>query len=492
MKSLLKACILWLTFTLMVGYASAAGSSSLPRAMPYSAGVGVRPTPVAADSAGFIYATDGYTKSIWKFTSDGTYGTQWGSIGLGNGQFNGRLVIAVDGGGNVCVSDSGNHRIQKFDSSGNFLTKWGSRDTGNNSFRNPFGIAVDGKGDVYVVDSAHNRIEKLSPSSGPSLHQQTYTITFTESGLPRGTNWSVNLISFGDERTLYSTNNLITFNDLHGKYNYTISFTNSAIMGIQLLPFPSSGSIDLGTTNVPILFATTTHTWAGYVAVSDLSNPQPVVTTVKGSWIVQRVQWSLLLSYSSQWIGIGGILPGDEHNLIQVGTMSNGFIPTNYFAWYEFLHQNSYDFPVALNGSYPVQPGDVMQAEISLAPPSFTDIPLTWNITIKDLTKNWQFSAIEHYSSSMDSADWIEEKQSYYYSDIFPFSFLANFGVAEYGREYTSVPDTNYATIGTTTAQINNLHNFPIIMVNNNGNILAQPSRLSPDGSFNVTWYHGQ
>jgi hypothetical protein len=491
MESLLKACIFWLTFTLMIGYASAAGSSSLPWATPYSAGVGVRPTSIAADSAGFIYATDGYTNSIWKFISDRPYVTQWGSTGMGNGQFNGRLGIAVDGSGNVCVSDSGNHRIQKFDSFGNFLTKWGSEGTGNNSFRNLFGIAVDGKGNVNVVDSANDRIEKLSSSSDTPLHQQTYNITFTESGLPMGTNWSVRLISFGDERTLYSTNNLIRFTDLHGKYNYNIPFTNAAIIGTQLLPFPSSGSIDIGTTNVPILFATTTHTWAGYVAVSNLSNPQPVVTTVKGSWIVQRVPWSLLLSYSSQWIGIGGILPGDGNNLIQVGTASNGFVPTNYFAWYEFLHPNSYDFQIELNGSYPVQSGDVMQAEISLAPPSFTDIPFTWNVTIKDLTKNWQFSAIEHYSSSMDSADWIEEKQSYYYSDIFPISFLANFGVAEFGREYTSVVDTNYATIGTTTSQINNLHNFPIIMVNNNGNILAQPSFLSPDGSFNVTWYHG-
>ena len=235
----------------------------------------------------------------------------------------------------------------------------------------------------------------------------------------------------------------------------------------------------------------TTHTWAGYVAVSDISDPQPVVIAVNGSWIVQRVPWSVLLSYSSQWIGIGGILPGDEHNLIQVGTASNGFVPTNYFAWYEILHQNSYDFQDELNGSYPVQPGDVMQAEISPASPGFTGIPVIWNVTIEDVTKKWQFSTIEQYSSSMDSADWIEEKQSYYYSDIVPFSYLADFGIAEFGREYTSVPGTDSATTGTTTSRIHNLHYLPIVMMNTNGNILARPSLISPDGSFNVTWYHG-
>src|SRR5215212_5633709 len=39
--------------------------------------------------------------------------------------------VASDGDGNVYVADYANHRIQKFDSSGTYVTQWGSNGTGN-------------------------------------------------------------------------------------------------------------------------------------------------------------------------------------------------------------------------------------------------------------------------------------------------------------------------------------------------------------------------
>ena len=44
----------------------------------------------------------------------GTYLTQWGGPGSGNGQFQAPRAAAVDASGNVYVSDSNNNRIQKF------------------------------------------------------------------------------------------------------------------------------------------------------------------------------------------------------------------------------------------------------------------------------------------------------------------------------------------------------------------------------------------
>jgi len=49
--------------------------------------------------------------------------TKWGSLGSGNGQFNGPHTIAVDGSGFVYVSDQYD-RIQKFNTNGTFITSW--------------------------------------------------------------------------------------------------------------------------------------------------------------------------------------------------------------------------------------------------------------------------------------------------------------------------------------------------------------------------------
>ena len=41
----------------------------------------------------------------------------------------------MDAAGDVYVCDSNNHRIQKFTGSGTYLTQWGSFGTGNGQFR---------------------------------------------------------------------------------------------------------------------------------------------------------------------------------------------------------------------------------------------------------------------------------------------------------------------------------------------------------------------
>src|SRR5919107_1313060 len=51
---------------------------------------------------------------------------EWGSEGIGDGQFSYPSDIAVDSADNIFVVDGMIHRIQKFDSNGNFITKWGS------------------------------------------------------------------------------------------------------------------------------------------------------------------------------------------------------------------------------------------------------------------------------------------------------------------------------------------------------------------------------
>src|SRR5438132_8137239 len=82
------------------------------------------------------------------------YLTQWGTPGSGNGEFNRPYGVAVDAAGDVYVVDwereslGGNSRIQKFTGTGTYLTQWGSPGSGNGQFQNPSGVATDGSGHV--------------------------------------------------------------------------------------------------------------------------------------------------------------------------------------------------------------------------------------------------------------------------------------------------------------------------------------------------------
>ena len=60
----------------------------------------------------------------------------------------------MDASGNVYVADTGNHRIQKFTSTGTYLTQWATGGA-------PFGVAVDADGNVYVAGLG-NSIQKFT------------------------------------------------------------------------------------------------------------------------------------------------------------------------------------------------------------------------------------------------------------------------------------------------------------------------------------------
>lgn len=216
--------------------------------------------------------------------------------------------------------------------------------------------------------------------------------------------------------------------------------------------------------------------WAGYAAASG-TTPSPTVTAVYGSWIVQKVQATLGSKYSSQWIGIGGFFSGDK-SLIQTGTESDsGNGKTKYAVWWETL-------PKAETAiSQPVSPGDVMSASI-VCVSSCVSGTQTWTITVHDVTKGWTFAKTLSYSSSLKSAEWIEERPALCLILVCKLTNLANFGTAKYGQVYTSIAGTGFATIGATTAAIGGLPNIEISMTGSSGGaVIAQPSPLSADGS---------
>ncbi len=201
----------------------------------------------------------------------------------------------------------------------------------------------------------------------------------------------------------------------------------------------------------------TSRNWAGYAT----STGQ--FTSVSGTWTIPSVTRSTHTSADATWVGIGGITSAD---LIQSGTQNiishSGQVTTA--AFYELLPDVSQTIPVT------VSQGDSVTVTLTQTSPN------QWQIAFKDNTNGNTYSTTASYSSSLSSAEWIEEAPSTG-RGILP---LDNFG---------SISFTNGSTTqngSPVTLTQSNVH--PITMINGQGQTLATPSSLTSDGtSFSVT-----
>jgi tripartite motif-containing protein 71 len=50
-------------------------------------------------------------------------------------------------------------------SGGTYLTQWGSNGSGDGQFTAPLGVAIDAAGDVFVADYLGHRVQKLGDAS---------------------------------------------------------------------------------------------------------------------------------------------------------------------------------------------------------------------------------------------------------------------------------------------------------------------------------------
>jgi len=180
----------------------------------------ISPSEIATDSSGNVYVVDLGNQRIEKFTSDGTYQSQWpcGStlsipsgitidnkdriiVVLGNLEHdtpgavlvtntNGAMLnsmtlssnnqelneelayphgVAAGQGWDVFVAT--NYHVVKYNSSNfNPITSWGGQGSGNGKFYGINGIAVDSNGNVYVIEGANHRVQKFD-SNGNYLTQ---------------------------------------------------------------------------------------------------------------------------------------------------------------------------------------------------------------------------------------------------------------------------------------------------------------------------------
>jgi len=85
--------------------------------------------------------------------------------------------LCVDSNDDVFVADFFNNRVQKFNSTGGFVTKWGTLGTGDGQFNGTAGVAADSNGNIYVADFYNNRIQKFRP---PDTTAPTITVISPE------------------------------------------------------------------------------------------------------------------------------------------------------------------------------------------------------------------------------------------------------------------------------------------------------------------------
>jgi sugar lactone lactonase YvrE len=108
-----------------------------------------------------VYVADTWNHRIQKFTADGQFVTMWGYFGQADTAFAiwGPRDIAIDAKGQIFITDTGNKRVVVYDENGNSITQFGSVGLGPGQFDEPVGIAVDKDGLVYVADTWNQRIQ---------------------------------------------------------------------------------------------------------------------------------------------------------------------------------------------------------------------------------------------------------------------------------------------------------------------------------------------
>jgi hypothetical protein len=204
----------------------------------------------------------------------------------------------------------------------------------------------------------------------------------------------------------------------------------------------------------------TSQNWSGYAASGG------TYTAVSGTWKVPQFSANSTAGADAAWVGIGGVSGRD---LIQAGTQQtvSGSGSTQYEAWVETLPQASHPVPLT------VHPGDSVSVSIAQLPRAQDQ----WQVAFTNNTTGQAYQVTEQYTSSMSSAEWIEEAPSAARGRQMP---LDNFGSVEFSAT-SAVKDGQQVTAAAAGAKA-------ITMIDRSGQSLATPSGLATDGaSFTVS-----
>jgi hypothetical protein len=177
-----------------------------------------------------------------------------------------------------------------------------------------------------------------------------------------------------------------------------------------------------------------TSNWSGY-AIAHYQTGQNY-TSAKGTWVVPTVTFGPTQSgtneeYSATWVGIGGFCMNAlcsrvDKTLIQLGTsqyvLSSG--ATSYFAWYEMLPQA----PVTIT-TLAVNAGDSIAASLECVS-ACSARKQNWQLSMTNNTTHQTWTQTISYSSSLASAEWIEEAPVS--SSVLPLAKFDAVGIVPY------------------------------------------------------------
>jgi hypothetical protein len=218
------------------------------------------------------------------------------------------------------------------------------------------------------------------------------------------------------------------------------------------------------------------NNWFGYNQGS-LEQGHKLFRSISGNWTVPAATQHTKghAEDSSDWVGIGGgcvntrCTAGDP-TLIQTGTeqdVSSAGTPS-YSAWWEVIPGPSLTIT-----KLKVRPGDRMHASIS----EVLALSNLWKISIRDLTRHESYSTTVPYTSTHDTAEWIEET---------PLILGSKAGFAALPRLTSPAFD-----LAKTNGKPANLRaSEEIDLVDSSGKVIGTPSAPDPDhDGFNAcTW----
>ncbi len=109
-----------------------------------------------------IIVPDSRSHKVAIFSLDGKMLNSFGKRGELEGEFNQPMSAALDSHGNIYITDSFNARIQSFTPDGVYISKIGKRGDGLGDFGVIKGVALDSDDNIYVTDARFHRIQIMN------------------------------------------------------------------------------------------------------------------------------------------------------------------------------------------------------------------------------------------------------------------------------------------------------------------------------------------
>jgi hypothetical protein len=231
----------------------------------------------------------------------------------------------------------------------------------------------------------------------------TYTVTFTENGLPSGTIWYVNL---SNGQSIFSTTNIITFSEPNGSYAYYIGSISSGYTAT-----PASGNVLVNGANVNVAITFTSITVTTKYTIRFTETGLPAGTY----WTVTLNILSTLCILLSSTTNTNTINMTNGTYSYSVGSVSG--YATNVTTGTLTVNGNNINVNVQFTSTTKTYQIVITQIGIPLG--------ISWSVTLTGTTFNGQYINTT-LSSTTNSITFNEPNGSYTYTILLPSGYQSS------------------------------------------------------------------